>query len=398
MTRRCGARAAASPHGTGDRRYPARRVQRIHELSQASHPSRGTATTALFVVAAFIIVCAGLRAASDLIVPFLAAVFLAIVSLPPLAALRRSGVPSWAAISIVLLVVLGVLIIFGWVVSRSLSGFLQSMTQVQAVLHEDLGSLAEWLRQFDIDVSAESLEEQLGPSRLLATMGNALKALASAVHTSFFVILTWSFIIAEAAMLPEKLGRALGTPGGDLSRYRGMVLDVQRYLSLKCGTNLLAALLVWFSSWILGTPYAVPVAVFAFLLNFVPVFGPIIAAVPAVLLTLAAFGWERALVMIGLHVALNVVVGSVVEPRLFGARFGLSSLVVFLSLVFWGWILGPIGMVLSVPLTIVVKIVLSNTAEFRWVAVLLGGAGDSLIAMPPGPAADRDGSRGATRR
>lgn len=350
------------------------------------------------MLAAFVIVCAGLKVASDLIVPFLAAVFLAIVSLPPLAALRRSGVPAWASISLVLLVVTGVLILFAWVVSRSLEGFPQALAHYQSVLRQELDGLAIWLRGFDIDVTTETLEEQLAPARLLAYMGNALGAVAGAAHTALFVLLTWTFIIAEAAALPEKLRRALGTPSDDLSRYRGMVLDVQRYLGLKCGTNLLAALLVWFASWMLGTPYAVPVAVVAFFLNFVPVFGPIVAAVPAVLITLAQFGWERAFVMIGLHVALNVIVGSVVEPRLFGARFGLSALVVFLSLVFWGWILGPIGMVLSVPLTIVAKIVLANTVEFRWVAVMLGSGNDSLTAIAPGPGADRDASTAAKGR
>lgn len=367
-------------------------------LRSDPHPLHGKATSALFVLAAFVIVCAGIRVASELVVPFLAAVFLAIVSLPPLAALRRSGVPSWAALSLVLLVVLGVLIVFAWIVSRSLMGFPQALAHYQVILRHELESLSELLRSFDIDVSAETLEEQLAPSRLLAYMGNALSAVASAAHTSLFVLVTWTFIIAEAAALPDKLRRAIGTPDDDLSRYRSMVLDVQRYLALKCGTNLLAAILVWFASWILGTPYAIPIAVVAFFLNFVPVFGPIIAAAPAVLITLAQFGWERAIVMVCLHVALNVVVGSIVEPRLFGARFGLSALVVFLSLVFWGWVLGPIGMVLSVPLTIVVKIVLANTVEFRWVAVMLGGSSDSLTATPPAPVADRDASKAATGR
>ncbi len=347
------------------------------------------------MAAAFVIVCAGLRTASDLVVPFLASVFLAIVSLPPLAALRRSGIPRWASITLVLLVVLGVLVLFAWVVSRSLAGFPQALGHYQTMLRRELDELSTWLRQYDIDLSPDTLEAQLGPSRILAAMGNSLSAVAGAANTGFFVLLTWCFIIAEAAGLPDKLRRALGTPTDDLSRYRGMIVDVQRYLALKTGTNLLAGVLVWFSSWILGTPYAIPVAVFAFFLNFVPVFGPIVAAVPAVLLTLAQFGWERAMVMVGLHVALNVVVGSVLEPRIFGARVGRSALVVFLSLVFWGWILGPIGMVLSVPLTILVKIVLANTVEFRWVAVMLGSSTDSLTAAPTGPVSDPGASTGA---
>jgi len=338
------------------------------------------------------VVCAGLKAATDVVVPFLAAVFLAIVSLPPLAALRRAGLPRWASIGLVLVVVLGVMILFGWVVAKSLVGFPQVLPRYQAVLQQELDAVVEWLRAHEIDIPAESVKQQFDPSMVLSYMANALGALANLARTSFFVILTWTFIIAEAAMLPDKLRRAIGTPTADISRYRAMVLDVQRYLALKSGTNLLAALLVLASCWILGTPYAVPIAVFAFFLNYVPVFGPIIAAVPAVLLTLADFGWERAIVMVVLQIALNVVVGSVVEPRLFGARFGLSALIVFMSLVVWGWVLGPVGMFLSVPLTIVVKIVLANTVEFRWVAIMLGSGGDQLTAQAPVPAADPGGS------
>lgn len=350
------------------------------------------------MLAAFVVVCAGLRAASDLVVPFLASVFLAIVSLPPLAALHRAGLPKWAAITVVMVVVLAVLVLFGWVVVKSLANFPQVLPRYQAILQQELDGVIEWLHRHEIEVPAETIRQQFDPSQALRFMGNALGALANLARTSFFVILTWTFIIAEAAMLPDKLRRAIGTPTADISRYRSMVLDVQRYLALKSGTNLLAAALVWFCCWILGTPYAVPLAVFAFFLNYVPVFGPIIAAVPAVLLTLAHFGWERAVVMVILQIALNVIVGSLVEPRLFGARFGMSALVVFLSLVFWGWLLGPVGMFLSVPLTIVVKIVLANTVEFRWVAIMLGSGHESLTTPSPAQAVDPGGSRGAKGR
>jgi len=350
-------------------------------MVDASSNARSAASRALFVLAAFMIVCAGLRAGADLVVPFLCAVFLAIISLPPLAALHRAGLPKWASLAVVLTVVTAIIVIFGWLLARGLMGFPQQLPRYQAILQQELTRLAEWLHEREIDVPPELLREQFDASRILAVMGNFLGMLAGVAKTGFFVILTWTFIIAEAAALPDKLHRAFGTTTSDLTRYRGMMQDVQRYLAFKSGTNLLAAFLVWLSCWMLGTPYAVPLAIFAFFLNYVPVFGPIIAAVPAVLLTYAQSGPASAAWMIVCQIVLNVIVGSLVEPRLFGSRFGLSALVVLLSLVFWGWLLGPVGMFLSVPLTMVAKILLANTREFRWLAILLGTGHESINAM-----------------
>ncbi len=110
----------------------------------------------------------------------------------------------------------------------------------------------------------------------------------------------------------------------------------------------------------------------AFLLNYVPNIGSIIAAVPAVLLAFVQLGAISALLTTALYVAVNVTIGNVVEPRFMGRGLGLSTLVVFLSLVFWGWVLGPVGMLLSVPLTITVKIALESSSKSHWLAVLLG--------------------------
>lgn len=360
--------------------HPVPQSTRSRLMIDSAATPLSTASRALFVIAAFMVVCAGLRAGAELVVPFLCAVFLAIVSLPPLAAMNRAGLPKWASLGVVLTVVSALLIIFGWMLARGLIGFPQQMPRYQAILQQEVTALAEWLRTKEIDVPTTVFTEQFDASRILAFMGNFLSTLVSVAKTGFFVVLLWTFIIAEAAALPDKLNRAFGTSANDLFRYRGMMQDVQSYLALKTGTNLLAGVLVWLSCWMLGTPYAIPLAIFAFFLNYVPVFGPIIAAAPAVLLTFAQGGWQMAIWMIVCQIVLNIIVGSVVEPRLFGSRFGLSSLIVLLSLVFWGWLLGPVGMFLSVPLTMVAKILLANTREFRWLAIMLGTGHEQLTA------------------
>ena len=110
----------------------------------------------------------------------------------------------------------------------------------------------------------------------------------------------------------------------------------------------------------------------AFLLNFVPTVGSFIAAVPAVLLAAVQLGLFSAGLTLSGFVVVNLVMGNMLEPRWMGKGLNLSPLVVFVSLVLWGWVLGPVGMLLSIPLTIMIKIALENQEETRWIGVLLG--------------------------
>ena len=150
-----------------------------------------------------------------------------------------------------------------------------------------------------------------------------------------------------------------------------IVNDIRHYLILKTSMCLLTGVLTGLFHYCMGLDYPFLWGTLAFLLNFIPNIGSIIAAVPAVLVGLVQFGWEGALGIIVGYLVINGLVGNFLEPKIFGQGLGLSTLVIFLGLIFWGWILGPIGMVLSAPLTMVVKIVAESQPDTRWVAILL---------------------------
>ena len=154
--------------------------------------------------------------------------------------------------------------------------------------------------------------------------------------------------------------------------WTGVLNDMTTYLYVKSATSLLTAVLVAATLAIASVPFALALGSLAFLLNFVPVFGAILAGVPAILLALVLHGVGSAAVVAAVYTGINVLIGSVVEPRWMGQKLGLSTLVVFLSLVFWGFLLGPIGMLLAVPLTMLAKILLDHTRDLRWLAILLG--------------------------
>jgi AI-2 transport protein TqsA len=346
-------------------------------MTAEGRPYSDTGTRFLVGAASFVIVVAGLRAAQTLVVPFLLAVFLAVVSVPFMRWLQSKGVPRVLAIPSTVLGAVGVIAILALVLGRSLNQFADVAPQYQRRLQELVDSSFGLLRAWGIPTEAwQSID--LLPGGLFDVLGGALSTLASFASNTFLVLLAVIFILTEATGFSAKLRAAFGS-AVQLGPLERMTRQVQNYLVIKTAISAATGTVVGLWVWALGLDFAILWGMVAFLLNFIPSLGSIIAAVPAVLLALIQLGPGRAAVIALGYVFVNIVFGNFVEPTLMGRRLGLSTLVVFTSLVFWGWVWGPVGMLFSVPLTMVVKIALENTEDFRWVAVM-------LEANPPGSA------------
>jgi predicted PurR-regulated permease PerM len=178
-------------------------------------------------------------------------------------------------------------------------------------------------------------------------------------------------MLIEAAKIPAKIAAAF--PDRDLSNeyLQRIGEDTWKYTKIKTLISLLTAVATTVGLWFLGIEYSVLWGLLIFFLNFIPNIGPIIASIPPVLLALVDQGLFGCAMVTGYLVFINWVIGYGLEPRYLGEGLGISELVVLLSLIFWGWLLGPIGMFLSAPLTMVFKIVLQNNPDTRWIAVLM---------------------------
>jgi len=194
---------------------------------------------------------------------------------------------------------------------------------------------------------------------------------AGVLSNLFVALLTIVFILFEAAGFPAKLRAAFGDRQGS-ERFEKIRYEVQHYLGIKSLVSLTTGAAIAAALAILGVDYPLLWGMLAFLLNYIPTFGSILAGIPPVLLAIVQLGPGHAIAVALVFVTTNVVLGNFVEPHFLGRRLGLSTLVVFLSLVFWGWVWGPVGMLLSVPLTMILKIMLENTPDLAWIAVLLG--------------------------
>jgi predicted PurR-regulated permease PerM len=326
----------------------------------------------LLTGASFVVIVAGMKAASSILVPFLLAAFIAIICAPLMLWLQRKKVPAGVAVLIVvtiLLVTLSLVVLF---VGTSLTDFTSSIPAYQQRLAEQTTNLRGWLAGKGVDVSAEIFRRQFDTGRLMQIVGNMLSSLTGVLANTFMILLTVVFILLEASGLPLKVRKAMGSPDASLGPYREFLESVNRYLVIKTIISLLTGLTVFVWLRILGIDFPLLWGFVAFLLNYVPNIGSIIASVPAILLGLVQYGVGSALLVAAGFFAVNTLFGSIIEPRVMGRGLGLSTLVVFVSLVFWGWVLGPVGMLLSVLLTMIVKIALERRDDTRWIAVLLG--------------------------
>jgi AI-2 transport protein TqsA len=350
----------------------------------------GTGVQVLFAAAALVIIVFGLRAAASILVPFALALFLAILSLPLLMGLQARGMPRPLAVLTTLLVNLGVLGTFVLVISSSVNEFRLALPRYTILFQERVDVLMNRMREMGIPTLPQFENGMLTPAALFDIMGGIFRGLASLLTAAFVVFIIMIFILAEASAFPAKLRMVLGD-SSDLSRYRRVLSEVQQYVGIKTVVSMVTGLLVGLWVWMLGLDFPLFWGLLAFLLNYVPNVGSILAAIPAMMLAAIQLGLGSALI-VGLgYLVINLVLGNFVEPMLMGRRLGLSTLVVILSLLFWGWTWGPVGMLLSLPLTMIVKIMLENSSDLRWVALLLGPApaseaGGAPFKEPPQPA------------
>ena len=336
----------------------------------------------MVVLAAFIVVIAGMRAAESILVPFLLSLFIAVICSPPLSWLKARGVPTMLALSLIIFVMVAIGVVMGAVIGSSINDFRGDLPDYQQRLLAISGNVQQRLVSFGIDISPQQWREIFDPSVALAVAGNTLSSLGNVMTNAFMILLTVVFILAEEVGFGDKIRHASPSTMDASDAITRFTRSVNQYMAIKTGLSLLTGLTAMFWLMFLGVDYPVLWGLLAFMLNFVPTLGSILAAIPAVLLALVQLGASDALLTAAGYVVINTVIGNGLEPRMMGKGLDLSTLVVFLSLVFWGWVLGPVGMLLSVPLTMTVKIALENFEGTRWVGVMLGSGKEIETQIP----------------
>jgi predicted PurR-regulated permease PerM len=334
-------------------------------------------TSEIFIIlAAVVIVLAGVKSASVIIVPFLLSIFIAIIFAPLFAWLNKKGINSTISLIIVIVTIVFIIGLLGMLIGSSIDSFNSNLPYYEKRLHEQFESVAIMLNVHEIQVLKDEFGTIFDTSRVMKVAVSGLKSFGSMLTNGFVIILTVAFMLLESINLPNKINEADGKK--DILKHLDEIISkIKKYMLIKTLVSLLTGFLVWILLMSFDIDFPILWAVFAFLLNYIPNIGSLIAAVPAVLLAIVQFGFIPAIEIAIAYVIINVVIGSILEPKIMGVGLGLSTLIVFLSLIFWGWLLGPVGMLLSIPLTIMAKIVFDANENTRWIAIMLG-SGEKL--------------------
>ncbi len=357
----------------------------------------GSAGRVIVAVAAFVVIIAGMRAAEVIVVPFLVSLLVAIICSPPIAWLKRKGVPGGLAMLAVIVGLMGIGFGVAAVVATSVDSFTAKLPSYQARLQQEMAASLTWLDAHGVQISYQAFRDIIDPGAAMGLVATVLAGLGSVVANGFLILLTVFFILLETSSFPAKLRAAMSYHHLPLRPFTRFTDSVKDYLVIKTAINLATGVVVGLWVWSVGVDFPVLWGLLAFVLNYVPSIGSIIAAIPPVLLALIQFDVERSLLLAMGYLVVNVLVGQVLEPRIMGRGMGLSPLIVFLSLVFWGWMLGGAGMLLSIPLTMTVKIALESSEETRWIAILLDSKAPPEEPPPATPEASAQAPKPAAR-
>lgn len=331
---------------------------------------------------AIVICLAGIKIAAAIVVPFLLSLFVAIICNPAINFLEKRKIPRAIAIMTVIIFIFSLFLVLGGMIGSSVNDFREALPVYEAQLSDDMDWLITWMEGKNISLSMTDVRKYFDPSKVMSLVTTTLTGFSSVLGNFFLLLLTVVFMLAEGPGFAKKLHVAFGDSAGAEKRLDHFIKIVNRYMAIKTIVSLATGIIIGLCLWLLGVDFFVLWALLAFLLNYIPNIGSIIAAVPAVTLTFLQLGIVHAGMVVGLFAGVNMMMGNVFEPRFMGRSLGLSTLVVFLSLIFWGWLLGMVGMLLSVPLTIILKIALENSEEGRWFAILLSS--DEELGELPG--------------
>jgi len=332
----------------------------------------------LISLACLVVVVGGLRLAGELLIPIVLGLFLALLSLPLTKWLKNHRVPPGLAVLITviadILIVGGVVLVF----TSTTRQFMEKVPGYVSQLEMKGHAAAVWIEEkADVEGPVEAFDNFFDWYSMveLVKQTEVIQRVTSLFSKAFFVLVVMIFILIESGRFTEKVHEIFKADGPDFARFQIASRDIQKYLAIKTLISAVTGTLAGVLTWAFGLDFFLLWGLVAFVFNYIPVVGSMLAAIPAIFVALVQH--DSALIALGVmigYLLINVILGNFIEPLLLGRRFGVSTIVVIISVLVWGWIWGPVGMFLAVPLTMVVKVMLDQSEEFQWISVAMGKA------------------------
>lgn len=351
-------------------------------MSQVFNKGLGTIEASPIVkLAALVIIFAGAIYAKTIIAPFLLALFISIICIQPITWLEKKGVPRWVAIIIVILGLILIFFGFSSLIGGTLTFFLSNVSKYESTVTTIIKSIIQFLNEKGLKIPDDQIATFIQPAKMLEFTTVAVRELFKMLGNTFLIFLIILFILMEFGSFSDKAKTINSGSDKSIAFLSTILKDIRHYLAIKTLVCLSIGILIYIAMLIIGVDYPVLWALIAGLMNYIPNIGSIIATIPAFLFALVQLGLGGALWTLGSFMVIHNVLGNFIEPKLMGRGLGLSTLVVLLSLLFWGFILGLVGMFLAVPFTLTIKIILEQNEKTRWLAILLGTPDEAKIYL-----------------
>jgi predicted PurR-regulated permease PerM len=332
--------------------------------------------TSVVLLAGVCIVLLAMRTASDILSPILLAFILAITSTPFLYWFMKKGAPAWLALILTIGMDVVVILALVWLVGSSVQDFGESVSEYEARLTEIEQALGGRLANLGVDVESLAADQLTAPEELLGVAAGFAGGIVSGLSNWGLIILANVFFLVEATIMPRKIQSVTGEGDPDVQRVLRLNQDLRQYMVINAGVGALAAVFNVIFLTIMGVEFAILWGVLSFFFSFVPNIGFIISVIPPAIMALLQFGVTEMLIVIVVYVVINFLVDNVIKPRFIQEGLNISATVTFLSLILWGWVLGPIGAILAVPMAIIVQAIFGSREETRWLAYLMGSGSE----------------------
>jgi AI-2 transport protein TqsA len=332
----------------------------------------------ILVLAATVVVLVGLRLGAPILNPILFAVVLTLLFSPVYSWLLRRGLPTSLALVLMLVILIILFVGLSFILGASIVRFTERVGFYTAQLNGQVDSLDALLERSGL--SNVDVRDVVKPSALTGALGAVLSGISGFLSNLFLILMIMLFLLGEGPAMMNRLRASTGRDNPQVARLSAVGQSVVLQFGLRAIVNLVTGAGVTILLLVLGVDFALMWGILTFFLSFVPYIGLVLAVTPAVVLALAEFGVSRAVLVIVGVIVINILAENVLSPMMMGRGLNISPTIVFLSFVFWAWLLGGPGAFLALPITLFVAVMFDTFPETRWLAGLIGVSGAQIGA------------------
>jgi len=329
-----------------------------------------------FYFASLVLILAGIKAAAEIVIILFLAIFIASIISTFIIFLEQKHIPKLIAYLFVIGGFVLLTILLGYVLNISLKDFISNLPQYEKQLQALVVKGIAFAENYGYEIDKNTILDALSLNSFFGITTNLIGSIGTFLSKFLLIIIGIAFILAEAKSFEKKLKVIYDKDRKKLEHFKLFSSNIQKYFSVKTATSFFTGFLVTVVLMYFDIEYPILWGVIAMLFNFVPVVGSIIAAIPAILLSLVGGDLNTTLILIVLYVCINVGISNIIEPKFMGKELGLSPMVIFFSLILWGWVLGLVGMFLAVPITMTLKIAFDSDKSTKWLSLLMSNVGN----------------------